>query len=71
MQKIFLDQIVLSIVFDKVLNENNQHFGYLGYEIVCDIDHNQTSTLWQLATNKTINENYENYKNQLDEIFNV
>ena len=62
----FLDQIILSINFDRFLKEEASKIGTLDINIVCDTDHNNNSLIWQLATNKSDNQNYDNYKKLLD-----
>ena len=62
----FLDQIILSINFDKFIKEEVSKIGTLDIDVVCDTEHNNNSLIWQLATNKSDNKNYENYKKLLD-----
>ena len=62
----FLDQIILSINFDRFLKEEASKIGTLDINVVCDTDHNNNSLIWQLATNKSDNQNYDNYKKLLD-----
>ena len=62
----FLDQLILSINFDKFTKEEASKLGTLDNNLVCDTDHNDNSIIWQLATHKSGNKNYEDYKNFLN-----
>ena len=46
----FLDQIILSINFDKFIKEEVSKIGTLDIDVVCDTNHNNNSLIWQLAT---------------------
>jgi hypothetical protein len=60
----FLDQLVLSISFDNVLSNNN--VGHIDINQVSDTNHNPSSLIWQLATDKVQNNSYEKYKEELN-----
>ena len=60
----FLDQLVLSISFDNVLSNNN--VGHIDINQVSDTNHNSSSLIWQLATDKVQNNSYEKYKEELN-----
>jgi hypothetical protein len=56
--------LVLSISFDNVLSNNN--VGHIDINQVSDTNHNPSSLIWQLATDKVQNNSYEKYKEELN-----
>ena len=60
----FLDQLVLSISLDNILSNNN--VGHIDINQVSDTNHNSSSLIWQLATDKVQNNSYEKYKEELN-----
>lgn len=65
----FLDQMILSIVFDEAQRNYKDNIGHINIEKVCDTNHTEDSIIWQLSTNKNNKEKYNNYKNYLDEVY--
>ena len=55
------------LILNPSLKEEVSKIGTLDIDVVCDTHHNNNSLIWQLATNKSDNKNYENYKKLLDQ----